>query len=87
MAAGPEAGLALVDEAAADLVDYQPWHATRADLLRRLGRTAEAAESYRHALRLTQNGSERRFLESRLQALKERLGEQRRPDEGGDEHA
>ncbi len=71
MAAGPEAGLVLVEEAAADLADYQPWHATRADLLRRLGRNAEAAESYRHALRLKQNGIERRFLEGRLQALAE----------------
>jgi RNA polymerase sigma-70 factor (ECF subfamily) len=69
MASGPEAGLSLIDELAADLRDYQPWHVARADLLRRMCRTSEALEGYGLALRLTQNRAERRFLERRLEAL------------------
>jgi len=48
------------------LEHYQPFHAARADLLRRAGRRAEAAEAYRRALELTNNVAERRFLEERL---------------------
>ena len=72
MAEGPERGLALLDESdlAEILRDYQPFHAARADLLRRLGRTAEASESYRAALTLTRTDAERRFLERRLTQLR-----------------
>jgi len=68
MADGPAAGLALVEvlAAASELRGYHLLHATRADLLRRLGRMTEAAESYREALALTGSDAERRFLERRL---------------------
>ena len=68
---GPEAGLALIDAilARGDLADYHLAHAARADLCRRLGRTAEARASYERALRLTRQEPERRFLERRLRGL------------------
>jgi RNA polymerase sigma-70 factor (ECF subfamily) len=68
MATTPEAGLALVDQliASGDLQDYHLLHATRADLLRRLGRNAEAAEAYRRALALARTDAERRYLSRRL---------------------
>ena len=68
---GPQAGLALIDTilARGDLADYQCAHAARADLCRRLGKTAEARTSYTRALALTQQEPERRFLERRLAAL------------------
>ena len=68
---GPAAGLALVDSliAGGALRDYHLAHASRADLARRLGRTAEAKESYVRALALTQQPAERRFLERRLAEL------------------
>jgi RNA polymerase sigma-70 factor, ECF subfamily len=68
MADGPAVGLALVDTLAAGgaLRDYHLLPATRADLLRRLGRTAEAAQAYREALRLVGTGPERRYLTRRL---------------------
>jgi len=71
MADGPEAGLAVVDRivAAGQLDDYPYLHATRADLFRRLGRRAEAAEAYRRALELTANEPERAFLERRIAEL------------------
>ena len=67
----PLAGLDLVDAilARGDLGDYHLAHAVRADLCRRLGRTAEARTSYRQALDLTQQEPERRFLERRLNEL------------------
>ena len=70
---GPLAGLALVDAilARGDLSDYRLAHAARADLCRRLGRNAEARESYRRALALTRQEPERRFLERRLAELKD----------------
>ena len=49
------------------LAGYRYLASTRADLLRRLGRHAEAADAYREALRLTDNAAERAFLEGRLQ--------------------
>ena len=52
-----------------DLANYHLAHAARADLCRRLGRTAEARTSYERALRLTQQEPERRFLKGRLGAL------------------
>jgi RNA polymerase sigma-70 factor (ECF subfamily) len=61
---GPDAALAIVD--ALDLPGYQYWHSTRAELLRRLGRTAEARAAYREALALARTVPERRFLERRI---------------------
>jgi RNA polymerase sigma-70 factor (ECF subfamily) len=68
---GPLAGLALIDAilARGELADYHLAHAARADMCRRLGRAAEARESYRRALGLTQQEPERRFLERRLAEL------------------
>jgi RNA polymerase sigma-70 factor (ECF subfamily) len=69
---GPEAGLALIDAilTRGDLGDYHLAHAARADLCRRLGRSAEARASYERALALTRQEPERRFLERRLAELK-----------------
>jgi RNA polymerase sigma-70 factor (ECF subfamily) len=66
MADGPEAGLQIVDSLARQLDNYHLWHATRADLLRRLGLFEEAAKSYSRALALATNDSEKRFLQRRL---------------------
>ncbi|MDN3024192.1 RNA polymerase sigma factor [Streptomyces sp. S.PB5] len=68
MAEGPDAGLALVAELEqeGDLAGYHLLPATRADLLRRAGRTTEAAAAYERALALVENDAERRFLEKRL---------------------
>jgi RNA polymerase sigma-70 factor (ECF subfamily) len=73
-ARGPEAGLALLaaplaEDAARRLAGYQPYHAARADLLRRAGRRAEAAAAYRTALALCRGDPERRFLARRLAQL------------------
>jgi RNA polymerase sigma-70 factor (ECF subfamily) len=64
---GPEAALALVDDL--DLQTYHLFHAIRADLLRRLGRTAEADLAYEAAIARTQNETERDFLVRSRQAL------------------
>ena len=64
---GPAAALATVD--ALDLDGYHLFHATRADLLRRLGRPDEAADAYDAALALAANGAERRFLSERRRSL------------------
>ena len=68
---GAAAGLVLIDSllARGELAEYQPAHAARADLCRRLGRTREARNSYRRALELTRQGAARRFLERRLAEL------------------
>lgn len=70
---GAQVGLALVDGLLdeGELEDYHLAHAVRADLCRRLGRTADACAAYRRALDLTQQGPERRFLERRLAELPE----------------
>ncbi|HUG91535.1 MAG TPA: RNA polymerase sigma factor [Planctomycetaceae bacterium] len=68
MAFGPAAGLLLIDAIEA-LDDYHLFHSARADLLRRLGRHAEAAAAYRKALELATNETEQRFLRGRLQGL------------------
>jgi len=70
MADGPEIGLALIDLLASELAGYHLFHAARADLLRRLGSSREAAENYERALELVTNESERRFLERRLREVK-----------------
>jgi RNA polymerase sigma-70 factor (ECF subfamily) len=68
MADGPHAGLEIIDEleAAGELKDYHLLHAAKADLLRRSGSVKEAAFSYKRALELATNDSERRYLERRL---------------------
>jgi RNA polymerase sigma-70 factor (ECF subfamily) len=70
---GPAAGLSLIDAllARGELADYHLAHAARADLCRRLGKTAQARSAYRRALELTQQEPERRFLERRLHELAE----------------
>ncbi len=71
MREGPQAGLALVEAilARGELDDYHLAHAARADLCRRLGRSAEARASYERALALARQEPERRFLERRLAEL------------------
>jgi RNA polymerase sigma-70 factor (ECF subfamily) len=69
MVLGPQAGLEIVDALAANLADYHLLHAARADLLRRLGSFGEAAESYRNALALATNETERRYLDRRLREV------------------
>ena len=71
MADGPLEGLKLIDELAAsgNLDGYHLLHAARADLLRRIGASTEAADSYNKALELVTNESERRFLERRLREV------------------
>jgi RNA polymerase sigma-70 factor (ECF subfamily) len=64
---GGEAGLTLVDRL--DLADYQYFHSTRADLLRRLGRRYEARAEYERALELAHTEPERRFLQRRIAEL------------------
>jgi len=64
---GPAAGLRLVESL--DLAGYRYFHATRADLLRRLGDTAAARAAYLRALDLTADQAERRFLQRRLAGL------------------
>jgi RNA polymerase sigma-70 factor (ECF subfamily) len=68
---GPAAGLALIDAilARGDLTDYHLAHSARADLCRRLGRSADARAAYERALGLTRQEPERRFLERRLADL------------------
>jgi len=71
MAQGIEPALAVLDRLSADgdLDSYHLLHAARADLLRRLGSSGEAARSYRQALALVTNETERRFLERRLREV------------------
>ncbi len=71
MADGPRAGLVLIDALSAtnDLDSYHLLHAARADLLRRAGTHEEAAKSYRKALALVSNDSERRYLQRRLREV------------------
>jgi RNA polymerase sigma-70 factor, ECF subfamily len=68
---GPAAGLSLIEAILerGDLLDYRLAHAARAELCRRLGRTAEARAAYERALALTRQEPERRFLERRLAEL------------------
>lgn len=75
MRAGPAIGLALIDEilGRGELHDYYLAHSARADLCRRLHRTAEAVESYKRALHLARQEPVRRFLERRLRELEDRV--------------
>ena len=69
---GPEAGLAQIDAVLenGELANYYLAHSARADMYRRLGRTAEARASYEKALALTQQEPERQFLQGRIRQLK-----------------
>jgi len=69
---GPEAGLTHIDAVLehGELANYYLAHSARADMYRRLGRTAEARSSYEKALALTQQEPERQFLEDRIRQLK-----------------
>jgi RNA polymerase sigma-70 factor, ECF subfamily len=70
MAEGPEAGLARIDALEDGRLDrYHLFHAARVDLLRRLGRVAEARLAYRRARALTDNPAERALIERRLDEL------------------
>jgi RNA polymerase sigma-70 factor, ECF subfamily len=71
MAEGVDRGLDLLEPMADDLKDYMPYHAARADLLRRAGRVAAARAAYERVLELTQNAVERAFFERRLRELGE----------------
>jgi len=64
---GPEVGLAMVDKL--PLTTYHAWHATRADLLRRLGRSADARAAYDAAIEATDNEAERAYLSRRRGSL------------------
>lgn len=68
-ARGFEPGLAAIEALLPQLAAYQPAHVARADFLRRLGRRAEAAESYRRALSLSVDESEKRFVSNRLREV------------------
>ena len=80
MADGPAAGLELIDaiESSGDLRDYYLMWSARADLLRRLGRWSEAAESYRAALARVGSAPERRFIRRRLEEVSAMM----RPSQG-----
>jgi RNA polymerase sigma-70 factor, ECF subfamily len=85
MAQGPDAGLALLDVLAADgaLAGYHLLPAARADLLRRLGRQAEAADAYRTALALGGTDAERRYLTRRRAEALAAAGGRALPAAGG----
>ncbi len=70
MCEGPEQGLRLIDDLLPHLSHYHLAHSARADLCRRLGRTAEARASYQKALALAQQEPDRRFLARRIEELK-----------------
>jgi RNA polymerase sigma-70 factor, ECF subfamily len=69
---GPEAGLMHIDALLkqGELANYYLAHSARADMYRRLGRTAEARSSYEKALALTRQKRERQFPEERIRQLK-----------------
>lgn len=69
MVEGPQTAIALLDAIGPELDSYHLFHAVRADLLRRIGASAEAAQSYERALALVTNDSERRFLDRRLREV------------------
>ncbi|HEX2912376.1 MAG TPA: RNA polymerase sigma factor [Chloroflexia bacterium] len=75
MASTPQRGLEMLAElvAISDLLEYYPYHAARADLLRRAGKMIEAREAYRQALALTQNSVEQNFLRRRLSEVEQNI--------------
>jgi len=76
MVDGPQAALAVIEglDATGALDGYHLLHAARADMLRRIGSSADAARSYARALELVSNDSERRFLERRLREVQSPQG-------------
>ena len=72
MCEGPEAGLTHIDAVLehGELTNYYLAHFARADMYRRLGRTAEVRASYEKALALTQQEPERQYLQERIRQLK-----------------
>jgi RNA polymerase sigma-70 factor (ECF subfamily) len=72
MAEGPERGLALIDRAgdSGELASYYLFHASRADLLRRLDRKDEAIAAYSRALELTSNEVERKYFRKRMAEMR-----------------
>jgi RNA polymerase sigma-70 factor, ECF subfamily len=78
---GPDAALAIID--GLDLGDYHQFHAIRADLLRRLGRSADATVAYEAAIARTENAAERAFLERSRRALTPGRGSNAEPPSGG----
>jgi RNA polymerase sigma-70 factor (ECF subfamily) len=73
MANGPEAGLKLMDDLGLrdQLDDYHLYHAARADLFRRLEKPLDAVAAYEAALELVTNAPERRYLQGRLEEMRE----------------
>jgi RNA polymerase sigma-70 factor, ECF subfamily len=71
MVEGPRSGLALIEALVAsnELANYHLLYAAEADLLRRIGSSADAVKSYQRALALVTNDSERRFLDRRLREV------------------
>ena len=67
--AQPEVALAMVDRLAGKLAGYHPFQATRAELLRRLGRDAESRAAYDTAIELAANTAERAYLTRRREEL------------------
>jgi RNA polymerase sigma-70 factor (ECF subfamily) len=65
---GPQVALGLIE--GLDLEGYHAWHATRADLLRRIGRSEEAAAAYDAAIAATENPAERAYLARRRAQLR-----------------
>ena len=66
MARGPQAGLEMLLRLEGEADAFYPYHAPRADLLRRTGRREAAADAYKRAFDLCGNGAERRYLQRRL---------------------
>jgi RNA polymerase sigma-70 factor (ECF subfamily) len=81
MVDGPAAGLAVVDrpDVSGRLEDYRWLHSTRGDLLRRLGRFADASAAYARALALSDNQAERAFLSRRMEEVRGRAHRDARP--------
>lgn len=69
MANGPEAGLVLMDRLENELSNYHLFHASRAEMFRRMGKLKQAEENFRYALDRATNDSERRFLEKRIREV------------------
>ena len=72
MAENPQAGLALLQRLEEEAGGFYPYHAARADLLRRSGRDEAAAEAYRRAIELCGNAAERAYLRRRLDEMNQR---------------
>ena len=67
--AGPQEGLALVEELSGELNGYAPFHLARADMLKRMGKFTESRRAYQQALALTQNQAERDFISEQIKNL------------------